>query len=84
MEFTDFKGSTITIGKPVDWTDEQCQSVRATTGVDSNGFPYFLVAVKPTDEDLEMLNNGGLVMLKVVGQVFQPVAMFVVDHTNTI
>lgn len=82
MKGTQFPGWTFDLVKPADMTDEQCSSLPATKGTTQDGFPYILTAFKPSKEDLETLNSGGLVYLQVLGQQFAPVALFTVDKDN--
>ena len=65
-------------------TDEECLGLPAQRGVDSGGFPYFLTGWMPNKEDLEALNRGEPIYLKVIGNGFPPVAMFTVDEENEI
>jgi len=82
MEAVDFEGTNITLGKPDDMTDEQCNSIKAQKGVDSQGFPFFAVAFKPDAEDLKNLNEGRPIFLKVIGQGFPPVAVYTLNENG--
>jgi len=82
MMSIDFEGSNVTLGKPTDMTDEQCVSIHAERNVDAQGFPYFLTAWVPNREDLEALQAGRPLFLKMIGTHFQPVAMFTVDENG--
>lgn len=74
-----FEGANIDLAKPEEMTDEQCFSLPAEKNIDSQGFPYFLTAWMPNKEDLEALNAGRPLFLKVIGQGHPPVALFTVD-----
>ena len=76
----DFEGTNITLGKPADMTDEECSSVRAYRGNDNNGFPFFLLAFQPSYEDIQAINAGRPIMLKVVSARMPPVAMYTYDQ----
>ena len=76
----DFEGTNIQLDKPSNMTDAQCASVRAFAGVDNDGFPFFLTAWQPSKEDIEAINSGRPIMLKLLGDRFQPVAMYTYDE----
>ena len=82
MRAIKFPGSTFDLVKPKDMTDEQCFSLPAADGIDQNGHHYFLVAFEPNYEDLKALQEGRPLYLKVVGQIFQPVALFTLDENG--
>lgn len=50
--------------------------VRAFQAVDVAGFPFILTAWMPNKEDLEAINAGRPIMLKVLGAMAPPVAIF--------
>lgn len=75
----DFEGTNINLTKSSNMTDEQCSEVRAFKGVDVDGFPFFLTAWQPSKEDIEAINAGRPIMLKVMGQSAPPVAMYTFD-----
>ena len=70
-----FEGSQ-EIKKPVNMTDEECSSIWATTGVDEAGYAYILTAWKPSYEDLQALNNGSPIYIKVLSTGLPPMALF--------
>lgn len=76
---TDFEGTNIVLGKPDSMTDEQCSSIKAYKGIDGDGYPFFLTAWQLSKEDLEAVNNGRPIMLKMLGNVFYPVSMYTYD-----
>jgi hypothetical protein len=76
----DFEGTNITLGKPGNMTDEQCSEVKAYRGTDNDGFPFFLTAWKLSKEDLEAVNSGRPIMLKVLGSSVPPVSMYTYDE----
>lgn len=82
MMSINFEGANIVLGKPSDMTDEQCFSINAEKNIDSQGFPYFLTAWIPNKEDLDALNAGRPLFLKMVGVGFQPVALFTCDENG--
>lgn len=80
----DFEGSNITLGKPDGWTDEQCTSIRAMQGVDTNGAPYFLTKWMPSKEDIEAINAGRGFWVQTYGMYFQPVLIVTMDENDEI
>ncbi|WP_214228640.1 hypothetical protein [Pedobacter sp. B4-66] len=63
-------------------TDDQCIPLSAYKGEDNDGFQFFLTAWVPNKEDLEALNAGRPLYLKVIGNGFPPLAMYTMDGQN--
>ena len=84
MKGTDFEGSTFNLVKPEDMTEEQCYSMPATSGTTSDGYPYILVAFKPSPEDIKAMLDGGSVFMRVLGQQFAPVSLFTIDTEGNV
>lgn len=82
MYSTDFPDSNTTIGKPGNMTDEQCLSIRAHIGVDTQNFPFILVAFKPNIDDIKAMNEGRPLYVKFIGRQMPPVAMFTLDENG--
>jgi hypothetical protein len=76
----DFEGTNILLTRPQDMTDEECLPIRAFKGVDYDGFNFLLTAWKPNKEDIEAINAGRPVMLKVIGLGFPPVSLYTYDE----
>lgn len=76
----DFEGTNVELTRPTDMTDEQCSSVRAYKGVDQDGINFLLTAWKPNKEDIEAINAGRPIMLKVAGLGFPPVCLYTYDE----
>lgn len=77
MDVATIKGATHNPGAPRGWTaaNGPCGSLPIVYQKDSHGNPECISAWKPTADELAELNNGGFVMLSVVGwQV--PVSIF--------
>lgn len=81
MHPVEFEGS-IEIKKPGNMTDEQCYSLWATAGIDAAGFPYYMTAWKPSYEDIQAINRGEPVYVKVLGKQLPPMALFTLDENN--
>jgi hypothetical protein len=68
MIFTDFEGANFTFTRPKELRDDQCGDLKVRRGIaDVNGdkFPVSTSAWKPSAEDLERLNAGGLIYLNI-------------------
>lgn len=63
-------------------TDEQCMSVWASRGVDDAGLPFFLEAWKPSYEDLQALNRGEPIYIKIVSIGLPPIAVFTLNENG--
>lgn len=76
----DFEGSNIELVKPHGMTDEECMSVPAFHGFDNGGNHFFLTAWRPSKEDMEAINAGRPIMLKVLATQTPPVALYTFDE----
>ncbi len=79
MQPISFEGA-IEIKKPNDMTDEECMSVWAYRGVDELGYPFFMEAWKPSYEDLQSLNRGEPIYIKIYSNGLPPISVFTVDE----
>jgi hypothetical protein len=64
----DFPGSNLVLNKPDSFTDEQCMSkVPAFFGLDEDtNCTFYMTAWRPNKDDLESLNSGGSVFVKIM------------------
>jgi len=69
MDVATIKGATHNPGAPLGWTEENgsCGTLPIIYRKDSYGNNECVSAWKPTAQDLYILNNGGFVMLSVIG-----------------
>lgn len=81
MQPTSFPGA-FEICKPNDMTDEQCMSIWGCKGIDSEEFPYWLTAWKPSYEDLQALNRGEPIYIKSICHQLIPMAVFTLDENG--
>lgn len=51
-------------------------------GVDTQNYPFFLTAWKPSYEDLQSLNNGGAVYIKTLTKALPAMAVFTIDENG--
>ena len=71
MHFIDFPEANFSFTKPANTREDQCGTLRVQKGiVDIGGdkFPVNISAWKPSAEDLERLNAGGLIYLNIFSQ----------------
>lgn len=71
MICTHFPAATHQLHKPGNMEDEECRTAPAAIGVDGR-FPCFVTAWRPTPQELEELNNGGMVYLHIVSNGLPP------------
>jgi hypothetical protein len=83
MSPVDFEGSNLNLTKPVGWTDEQCFNMPAFKGKDKEGEPFILTAWQPNKEDLEAMNRGEPLYLRVCGEGHPPVSLFTMNPDGT-
>lgn len=76
MHICRFEGA-IAIGKPKDWDESlegPCGTIYVSTYIDTlTGLPVMASVYKPTDEEIEALQQGGLIRLAIVGRQQHPV-----------
>jgi len=82
MRAIDFPGANITLTKPSTMTDEECTPLRAQTGVNQSGFPYFITAWMPNVDDLKAINEGKPIYLNMLGLQFQPSSLFTLNENG--
>lgn len=51
-------------------------------GIDTEDFPYYLTAWKPSYEDLQALNRGEAVYIKTLSRTLPPMSVFTVDENG--
>lgn len=78
-----FEGSK-EIKRPESMTDDQCMSVWAIQGTDTHGFYFFIEAWKPSYEDIQAINRGEPIYIKIVHNVLPPIAMFTLDEKGEV
>lgn len=70
------------VQKPANLTDEQCSSVYAMKLVDAGGFEAWVQAWKPSYEDLQALNRGEPIYLKILSRGLPPIFMFTMNENE--
>lgn len=79
MQPVNFEGA-VEIKKPANMTDEECMSIWASRGIDLDGYPFFLEAWKPSYEDLQALNRGEPIFIKIISNGLPPIAVYTLDE----
>lgn len=79
MMAVEFPGMNAVFRKPSDMSDEQCGSLRALVGTDDEGFPFVMSVWQPSKEDIDAINAGSPICLKILGHTQPPVCLFTVD-----
>lgn len=51
-------------------------------GIESEGFPYYLTAWKPSYEDLQALNKGEPIYIRTLSRSLPPMSVFTIDETG--
>lgn len=81
MQPVNFPGA-IVVQKPEGMTDDQCFSIPAAHGIDNAGFMYFLEAWKPSYEDLQALNRGEPIYIKILSAGLPPISVFTLNENG--
>lgn len=81
MSPIDFEGTNITLTKPEDMTDEECQPLKAMF-IEQGKFSRFLTAWKPSPADLAALNRGEPLYHTSLGTTFAPIGMFTMNENG--
>lgn len=76
-----FEGA-VTIGKPESMTDEQCSNIYAAHGIDESGYRYFIEAWKPSYEDIQAINRGEPIWVRIISNGLPPIAMWTVNENG--
>lgn len=76
MNAIKFPQANIEFTKPQGWTDEQCHSLSAWRGEDSNTGPVIISAWIPTPEEIDDMKVGKPVFLAICGHAMPPVSLF--------
>lgn len=80
MRCIDFPDANLTLKPPKSMTDEECFTITAFRGRDEEGHAYVLTQWKPNKEDIEAINAGRPIYLKVLGSIPPPVDVFTLDE----
>lgn len=51
-------------------------------GIDTENFPYYMTAWQPNKEDIEAINRGEPIYVKVLSQQLPPMALFTLDENK--
>ena len=78
----DFPGTNLEMTKPRVMTDEQCLPINVFKGIDIGGFQFYMEAWKPSYEDIQAINRGEPIYIKIIHNVLPPIAMWTMDENN--
>lgn len=78
----DFPGANLTLTKPENMTDEQCMSIKAYQDIDQDGFAFILTLWQPSKDDIDAINAGQPICVKVMSAGFAPMAIFTVNQNG--
>lgn len=81
MQPIEFAGSRM-IGKPQGMTDDQCFGIPAYSGVDDEGFPFWVTAWKPSYEDMKAFERGEPVWIKSISAGLVPMSLYTMDENG--
>lgn len=81
MQSVFFEGAE-EIKRPDNLTDEQCSSVWAFQGVDVGGYEFWVEAWKPSYEDIQAINRGEPIFMKILSKGLPPVLLFTIDENG--
>lgn len=79
---TDFEGTNKTFTKPKGMTDEECGDLRVYQGKNDRGEPVIISAWMPSKEDIEAINAGRPIFLKILGSGMPPVELLTLDENG--
>lgn len=77
-----FPEANVVLNKPSNMTDEECVSITAYKGKDESGYPFMLTLWQPNKEDIEAINRGEPIALKILGESQPPVCLYTVDEAG--
>lgn len=72
------------IKKPESMTDEECSSLSILQGMTTDGAPFTLSCWKPSKEDIESINRGEPIWVRVLSHVVNPISLFTTDEAGNI
>lgn len=79
-----FEGSR-EIGKPASMTDEECSGLNILQGVTQvEGWPFTLSYWKPSKEDIEAINAGRGIWVRVLSHTVHPIGLFTLAENGEI
>lgn len=85
MQPVDFEGSNIIMNKPDSMTDDECVSgVPALVSIDNAGHKFTLYYFMPSYEDIQAINAGRGICLKILQSPPPPIAMYTLDENGEV
>lgn len=77
-----FDGCNLELNKPYNMSDEECGSCPAYFGDIGGGYAGFVIALQPNKEDIEAINAGRPIFVKVLSRSFAPMVLYTLDENN--
>lgn len=84
MKSYQFSNYNLTLVKPSRMSDEECKPLTAFKGVDEAGFPFLEVGFTPTQKDIESMQAGRPIHIRVLGSQFSPMSVFTTDADGNV
>lgn len=78
----DFNGANVRLIQDAEGKNLETLEVDAYWGLDSDNYPFFLTMWKPNKEDIDAINAGRVIVLKVRGTLMPQVALYTTDETG--
>lgn len=79
-----FNGS-LPIAKPANMTDEQCSSLEIYQGhTEPDKWPFTLSAWQPSKEDIDAINAGRPIWVRVLSHTVHPISLFTLDGKDQV
>lgn len=79
MQPINFPGAQV-VGKPPSMTDEECMSVYAMAMIDASGFGCFLECWKPSYEDIQAINRGEPIWIRIFSTGIPPISIYTMNE----
>lgn len=81
MQPINFEGAKV-VNKPPSMTDEQCMPVYAMAAIDGAGFGFYIEAWKPSYEDIQAINRGEPIWIRIYSNGLPPISIYTMDENG--
>lgn len=78
----DFEGSNKKYTKPKGWTDEECGDLHTLETITEQGQPLIISCWQPNKEDIEAINAGRPIWLKMISNGMCPVEVLTLNENH--
>jgi hypothetical protein len=76
MRAIDFPEANVIFKKPDSMSDEECHEISAYQDIEEDGTPYTITVWQPNKEDIEAINAGRQICVKMIGAAPAPIVLF--------